>query len=860
MPVNPANPPSSLDRLERALSVYCEWQEAGQPGTAQEFLGRHPELREVLEPMVLGEDAADAAPAPASGERLLGEYRLVREVGRGGMGVVWEAEQVALDRRVAVKVLRAQVTAEPRRIARFKREAAMAARLRHPGIVEVYGVGEQDEVFWYAMELVDGEPLGAVDGTTGKLRPLAQRVELVAEVAEALGHAHTQGVVHRDVKPGNILVRRDGRAVLTDFGLAHDEALPTITIEGSFQGTPHYVSPEQANGLRVDARSDVFSLGVTLYELLTRVRPFDAPTTAEVLERVRHEDPLDPARVDPHVPADLAAVVLKALEKDPAARYPDGGAMAADLRAFLAGQPVSARRRGRVALFLRRVRREPVKAALVGVLTLSVPTIAALLGYQVANAPLVQAGRDRLRAERIEALKTEAFLAFGDEDLDRAVAAFEEVLGLDPDDLEAATGLCVVLAESGRAAQALPRVEAALVRWPAAEAAQRARAHVLERLGRRDEARTLIAGAGTPKGASAAFLAGLREWVRGKEVDDRQAYARAARHFAQAVQWSATARAVYHFYWARAASETQDKTATADAVAAIEELWLGQAGARYSLAYAILEQDPRRAIQLYEEALRSGVRVAASWQGIGLARERLGDPDGAMAAYGEALRASPGMAAAHVNRSRILLQRQDLDGAIAAARAALDADPRRFRAWNNLGIALRRKKDLSGAEEAYRKALEIRPDYAIAWFNLGNVQKEAQRRAAAVESFQRAVAEDPAYGRAWNNLGDTLSELGRWQEANEVFGRAHALMPKDVIPLANLGRCLEELRDYPGAEARYRAALELQPKLAFAWQGLVRVLKAQGRNDEAERSERTAREAAAGAATRPQTRGAEPRR
>ncbi len=389
-------------RLERALEAYLAFCDADPQPAWSEFLAEHAELRDLLEPM------HEAAPTPhrpvEDGLRTLGDFTLLDELGRGGMGVVYRAEQRSVGRTVALKVLPAHLTLDAHAIARFQREATLAGRLDHPGIVEVYTVGSADGAQFFAMELIDGRSLAEVlatlrDGLRGTNRSLPTGAELhatvdptatatgrksgdsrsgstatlhtfrdgyvetmaaiAAEVADALHHAHRHEVLHRDVKPSNIMLRRDGRVVLTDFGLAQEESLPSMTLTGNFLGTPHYVAPEQARGDRgsFGPTLDVFSLGATLYEMLTLRRPFDGPSTVEVLRRITDEEPLPPARWNRNLPADLSAIVMRALEKSPRRRYADAGELLDDLRAFLDKRPTRARPAGPLRRSIRWVQR-----------------------------------------------------------------------------------------------------------------------------------------------------------------------------------------------------------------------------------------------------------------------------------------------------------------------------------------------------------------------------------------------------------------------------------------------------------------------------------------------------------------------
>lgn len=247
----------------------------------------------------------------------VGPFRIVSLLGVGGMGEVWRAEDVQLERAVAVKVLAEEMAADPEYRARFLREARMAARLNHPNIAKVYSIGEVGETKYIAMELVDGESLSALMGTIG----IGLIVRLLREVALAMAEAHDAGIIHRDLKPENVMVTRRGAKVL-DFGIAREiapRADAQLTRVQTIFGTPYYMSPEQARGRVLDGRSDIFSLGVMLYEAVSGRLPFEGTTVTETLMRIitYEPDPLPPAVLPPA----LAPILAKCLEKDPNARY-----------------------------------------------------------------------------------------------------------------------------------------------------------------------------------------------------------------------------------------------------------------------------------------------------------------------------------------------------------------------------------------------------------------------------------------------------------------------------------------------------------------------------------------------------------
>jgi len=268
------------------------------------------------------------APAP----QRLGRYRIVSEIGRGAMGVVYRGEDSMLERAVAVKTVLMTFATEDHEgyLARFRQEARAMGALNHPAIISVYDYGNEGDVAYMAMELLEGRELR--DVLSQSRLPLARALEIAATVAEGLAFAHARGVVHRDIKPGNIMVLEDGRAKIMDFGIARVRASDVKTQAGMMMGSPKYMSPEQILGEPADHRSDIFSLGVVLYEMLAGAPPFAGNDIPQLMYQVCNARIGPTSRLNPEVPEMLDMVVGKALEKAPEARYQDVGELAADLR------------------------------------------------------------------------------------------------------------------------------------------------------------------------------------------------------------------------------------------------------------------------------------------------------------------------------------------------------------------------------------------------------------------------------------------------------------------------------------------------------------------------------------------------
>jgi serine/threonine protein kinase len=270
---------------------------------------------------------------------LLGRYEVGRLLGAGGMAEVYEGLDRLLARRIAIKVLLAQYAHDPAFLARFRREAQAAASLSHPNIVGVFDTGCEGDTWFIVMEYVDGRTLKDVIRAEGPLY-WSRAAEVAGDVAGALAVAHARGIVHRDVKPGNVMLTTDGKVKVMDFGIARASAVPSITQTSAVVGTAQYIAPEQAQGLEVDPRTDVYALGCCLYEMLTGQVPFTGPTPVAIAYRHVREDPTPPRALNPDVPVSLERVCLKAMAKSPEDRYQTAVDFQQDLERVRVGDPV----------------------------------------------------------------------------------------------------------------------------------------------------------------------------------------------------------------------------------------------------------------------------------------------------------------------------------------------------------------------------------------------------------------------------------------------------------------------------------------------------------------------------------------
>jgi WD40 repeat protein/serine/threonine protein kinase/tetratricopeptide (TPR) repeat protein len=489
--VNPSR--DEREPVEVLAEEFLERRRRGERPSLEEYVARYPDLAEEIRdvfPALVVMDEVDPQSAElrhSLGRALgrapilpeqLGDYRLLRRIGQGGMGVVYEAEQVSLGRRVALKVLTGQGTGDARARERFRREARSAARLHHTNIVPVFEVGQDGDTCYYAMQFIPGQGLDQVihevrrlreatpnglpatastrsrthagDGAgaasavaqsllTGRLEPTPPSEEAtrpsdrnpvressasslsgihaghrpyfrsVARIGQqaalALAHAHARGIIHRDVKPSNLLLDEAGVVWVTDFGLAKTED-DNLTRTGDLPGTLRYMAPERFEG-RCDGRADTYALGLTLYELLVLAPAFPASDRLHVLEQIRNREPPRPRLVDARVPRDLETIVLKAIEKDPARRYRSANELAEDLRRFLADEPIQARQVTAAERLTRWCRRNPVVAGLLATVAatlLAGSVVAAFFAVRANdNAQQAQANEKRALDEKAQA-------------------------------------------------------------------------------------------------------------------------------------------------------------------------------------------------------------------------------------------------------------------------------------------------------------------------------------------------------------------------------------------------------------------------------------------------------------------------
>jgi serine/threonine-protein kinase len=758
-----------LDALVEELTNRLQ---AGEVVDVDDYARKYPDhvetLRRVLPTLevlvALGQSTTphggtEVAPGPAKAGALdvLGDFRIVREVGRGGMGVVYEAVQVSLGRRVALKVLPFASAMDPRQRQRFQVEAQAAAHLQHANVVPVFAVGSDRGVDFYAMSFIEGRSLADVirdlramagragagpspgalaafapsdptptgdpsgpsdsDTTGSNVRGRAffnAAARLGVQAADALEHAHGLGVLHRDIKPANLLVDAHGHLWVTDFGLARFHREGELTLTGDLLGTLRYMSPEQALAKpgAIDHRADVYSLGATLYELLTLRPAFDGRDRQELLRQITLEEPRAPRRINPSIPRDLETIVRKAMAKEPDGRYASAGELADDLRRYLADEPIRARRPGllaHTAKWARRHRR-PLAAAAAALVVAAVAaavllwrakgeTEKALDNVRAANLALREA---RERERKVLDLVFDASDRMTIDAM-TTVSAYGSVPGFEPEQFyRTALRFYERLVEQSSRDPSLGLMEARgrqrvafalmVLKDPKADEAFRQALSSYEAL-----------AAKTP--TDARVLTGMSETLQTQSLlmmfTGRMDTAKSAYRRALMLQREIVARDPENDQTLRAAAEMHQQVGII-----LESVGLGaesaQVRSEFFDAYA-------KALERLPDPARRRRRLATVRDLMGTGMAKMGRRDDAAQLFREAAEADASDPAPRIHLARLLAgppdrKPHDPARAVALASRAVALSPQGGEPWGTLGMARYRAGDWKGAAEALAKA------------------------------------------------------------------------------------------------------------------------------------------------------------
>ncbi len=819
-PRPPSLPVLDDPRIVAALEEYLSAVEGGGRPDRDDFLARHAVIAAPLAACLDGiEMLHSLEPAPDGSGMMnagtpLGDFRLIREVGRGGMGIVYEAEQMSLGRRVALKVLPFAATMDPRQLQRFQNEARAAASLEHPHIVPVYGVGCQRGVHYYAMKFIEGQSLAEVIDEVRKAKESHHRgtentekkqitkissslcslslcgspdffkavAELGIQAAEALEHAHSVGIVHRDIKPANLMIDSQGTLWITDFGLARTAADAGLTMTGDVLGTLRYMSPEQAlakHGL-VDHRTDIYSLGATFYELLTGIPAVGGKDREEILNAITLDEPQSPRKHNAATPRDLETIVLKAMQKDPADRYATGQELAKDCRRFLLHEPIRARRPSlaqQVAKWGRRHR------GLVVATTVWLVTTLAVLGGTAGWVVRDRAARHDEGEREARAALQEAERLQGEERWYEALAAVK-------------------------------RAEAALAGDTGPGLAHQARdMHGdLDLALRLEEARLSEAAIGPEEAvgtegnfdsaaANATYASVFRDY--GLDPDRLDPQQTAQRFGGRSIRLQLAA-ALDH--WASVRWHLKDR----DLRPLLATARLIDPDPSRNRLRAIIEAGDRKGLAALADSTSLGDWSPATLVVLGEQLRVAGYTERAVKVLRTALQHHP--ADFWVNfHLAYCFEKSWPEEAVRYYWAAMVLRPRNSAVHLRLGLALYHKGDRDSAITEFHEALRFKPGNNEAHAFLGTCLAENGQLDEAIAEYRQAIRLNPSLAGWHTNLGDFLQRKGRLDEAVVEYREAVRLEPVYLDFHTNLASALWDKGERDEALAEYREAIRVGP-------------------------------------------------
>ena len=805
----------------------------------------------------------------------IADYRLEECLGRGSTSSIYAAYDLRLERRVALKLCTAVVHDAQARL-RFEREAASMAALAHDGLLRIYASGQHAATPWIAMELVDGLALDRVlDGLragasrvdavlraaesapqatpslpslqlpAGRLDPLElrRRVEILRDLALALEHLHRRGFLHCDVKPSNILLRRDGSVVLADFGLTRSLQQTSQLSGTAFWGTPNYASPEQLAGRAAELgpRSDVFALGATMYELLTLERAFQGKSVLATLEEIERSSPKDPGRLVRGLPRELSTIVQSALAKEPSARYASAQAVAEDLQAFLEFRPIAAQRVGPVKRLWSWGRREPLRATLTVAASLAALAVVSLLAYGLAQRPLVAAAKAAERSKAATQQIVRGYLAFDLGLFASARTALREALLLQPARIEAEIGLALCArALHGKQAE-IDSLEAALEKQPQARSLRRLLgATLMMSQDRQAQQRgtALLEELGSAREGHEFLVQALLAFGSNAGKPARVFYRDLERMLRSAVLASRRPDPVIYALLCNSVADHLSKTKAQQLASIVLELWPRTVLGNYLAASALHGHDARRAEQFYRLAMDDEPALAELLRPrLAEIHARRGDYDACRRELSLSFESHPDSSYAQSVRAECALAEGKLDECYAAYDQAASLRPRadlRLAQWAARIVQIGRKTktrqrcrkslttwlqrfpasgqvaqwlitlalelgDLPFADRKSAEWLSTHRDVGSTYALRAQVLRKMDKLDEAIEAMQKALELDEGHPIASYNLASFQLQAARLQEAlatcRDLVRRERYRNPRSLCLLATILLRSEDLAE-----------------------------------------------------------------